>query len=58
MLHRWGGIMAFTDDGLPRTGGVPGVPGATYAAGFNGHGMSLGFAMGRALAGDGVLPFS
>ena len=49
--HRWAGIMAFTSDGLPRTGEVPGVPGAIYAAGFNGHGMSLGFATGRWLAG-------
>ena len=43
--------MAFTADGLPRTGEVPGVPGAIYAAGFNGHGMSLGFATGKWLAG-------
>lgn len=49
--HRWAGIMAFTSDGFPRTGEVPGVPGAVYAAGFNGHGMSLGFATGRWLAG-------
>lgn len=49
--HRWAGIMAFTSDGLPRTGEVPGIPGAVYAAGFNGHGMSLGFATGRWLAG-------
>jgi gamma-glutamylputrescine oxidase len=48
--HRWAGIMAFTSNGLPRTGEVPGVPGAIYAAGFNGHGMSLGFATGRWLA--------
>jgi gamma-glutamylputrescine oxidase len=48
--HRWAGIMAFTPDGLPRTGEVPGTPGATYAAGFNGHGMSLGFATGKWLA--------
>lgn len=49
--HRWAGTMAFTSDGLPRVGEVPGIPGATYAAGFNGHGMSLGFATGRYLAG-------
>jgi len=49
--HRWAGIMAFTPDGLPRTGEVPGIPQAIYAAGFNGHGMSLGFATGRWLAG-------
>jgi gamma-glutamylputrescine oxidase len=49
--HRWAGIMAFTADGLPKSGEVPGVPGAIYAAGFNGHGMSLGFATGKWLAG-------
>jgi len=49
--HRWAGTMAFTADGLPRTGEVPEVPGAIYAAGMNGHGMSLGFATGRWLAG-------
>ncbi len=48
--HRWAGTMAFTSDGLPRTGQVPGLPGAFYVAGFNGHGMSLGFATGRWLA--------
>ncbi len=47
---RWGGTMAVTADGLPRVGEVPGVPGAIYAAGLNGHGMSLGFATGRHLA--------
>lgn len=60
VVRRWAGIMAFTPDGLPRTGEVPGVPGAIYAAGFNGHGMSLGFATGRWLArrvmGDGQGP--
>lgn len=50
ILNRWAGTMAFTADGLPRTGEVPGVPGATYAAGMNGHGMSLGFATGKWLA--------
>jgi glycine/D-amino acid oxidase-like deaminating enzyme len=50
IVHRWGGTMAFTEDGLPVVGEVPGVPGAIYAAGFNGHGMSLGFATGRWLA--------
>jgi gamma-glutamylputrescine oxidase len=47
---RWAGTMAFTDSGLPLVGEVPGMPAATYAAGFNGHGMSLGFVMGRYLA--------
>ncbi len=48
--QRWAGTMAFTSDGLPRIGEVPGLPAAIYAAGFNGHGMSLGFATGRYLA--------
>lgn len=48
--RRWAGTMAFTADGLPRLGEVPGVPGALYAAGLNGHGLSLGFALGRHLA--------
>lgn len=48
--HRWAGTMAFTPDGVPRIGEVPGIPAALYAAGFNGHGMSLGFATGRHLA--------
>jgi glycine/D-amino acid oxidase-like deaminating enzyme len=51
VLNRWAGTMAFTVDGLPRAGGVPGIPGAIYAAGMNGHGMSLGFATGKWLAG-------
>jgi len=50
VVRRWAGIMAFTADGLPAIGEVPDVPGALYAAGFNGHGMSLGFITGRHLA--------
>ncbi len=50
VLQRWAGTMGFTRDGLPRIGEVPGLPGVLYAAGFNGHGMSLGFATGRYLA--------
>ena len=49
--HRWAGTMAFTPDGQPRIGEAPGLPGALYAAGLNGHGMSLGFVLGRELAG-------
>jgi len=48
--HRWAGTMAFTADGLPCFGTVPEIPAALYAAGMNGHGMSLGFATGRYLA--------
>jgi gamma-glutamylputrescine oxidase len=50
ILHRWAGTMAFTADGLPAIGTVPGIPAALYAVGMNGHGMSLGFATGRYLA--------
>lgn len=50
VTQRWAGTMAFTPDGLPRLGEVPGVSGARYAVGFNGHGMSLGFVTGRHLA--------
>ena len=48
--HRWAGTMAFTDDGLPAIGAVPHLPAALYAAGMNGHGLSLAFAIGRYLA--------
>ncbi|MFP3939179.1 MAG: NAD(P)/FAD-dependent oxidoreductase [Thermoanaerobaculia bacterium] len=61
--RRWAGVMAFTPDHMPRAGDVPELPGAVYAAGFNGHGMSLGFVTGRWLArrvvegrGDPLLP--
>ena len=50
IVRRWAGIMAFTPDGLPRIGDVPGLPGAVAAVGWNGHGMSLAFAAGRHLA--------
>jgi glycine/D-amino acid oxidase-like deaminating enzyme len=42
--------MAFTPDGQPRIGEAPGLRGVLYAAGMNGHGMSLGFVTGRELA--------
>jgi glycine/D-amino acid oxidase-like deaminating enzyme len=42
--------MAFTPDRLPRLGEVEHLPGAVYAAGFSGRGMSLGFAAGHWLA--------
>lgn len=50
IARRWAGVMAFTPDGMPRIGRAPGMPGVLYAAGFNGHGMSMGFATGRHLA--------
>ena len=48
--HRWAGTMGFTADGFPVIGAVDHAPGALYAAGFSGLGMSLGFATGRYLA--------
>jgi glycine/D-amino acid oxidase-like deaminating enzyme len=60
VVRRWAGVMAFTDDGLPRLGEHPGIANAFYAAGFNGHGLSLAFATGRHLArrvcGEAVAP--
>jgi gamma-glutamylputrescine oxidase len=50
VVHRWAGTIAATTDGLPWMRSVPGIPGAAYACGFNGSGLSLGFALGRRLA--------
>jgi len=50
IARRWAGVMAFTSDGMPRIGAAPEMPAVLYAAGFNGHGMSLGFVTGRHLA--------
>ncbi len=50
VLHRWAGTMVRTADGLPWVRSVPNVPAAAYACGFNGGGLSLGFALGRRLA--------
>jgi glycine/D-amino acid oxidase-like deaminating enzyme len=50
VVQRWAGTDAVTADGLPWVRSVPGVPGAAYACGFNGGGLSLGFALGRRLA--------
>jgi gamma-glutamylputrescine oxidase len=48
--QRWAGTIAMTADGLPWMRSVEGIPGAAYACGFNGGGLSLGFALGRRLA--------
>lgn len=47
IVQRWAGTMALTPNGLPRMSDVPGLPGAMYAVGCNGHGMSTGFVTGR-----------
>jgi glycine/D-amino acid oxidase-like deaminating enzyme len=38
---RWTGIMAFTPDGLPLVGAVPGSDRLWVCAGWNGHGLAL-----------------
>jgi glycine/D-amino acid oxidase-like deaminating enzyme len=38
---RWTGIMAFTPDGLPLVGAVPGSDRQWVCAGWNGHGLAL-----------------
>lgn len=51
VVQRWSGVMGFSPDGLPSIGRVPGSEGPNYwAAGFTGHGMSIGFLIGRVLA--------
>ncbi|PHH60171.1 hypothetical protein CDD81_2057 [Ophiocordyceps australis] len=46
----WSGIMAFTGDGLPLVGGVPGRRGEWVAAGYCGDGMVWAWLCGAALA--------
>lgn len=41
VTHRWGGIMGFTPDALPRVGPIDGDDRVWVCAGFTGHGMSL-----------------
>ena len=36
--HRWAGIMAFSSDGLPLIGALPGVEGCYLAGAYTGHG--------------------
>lgn len=61
VARRWAGTMAFTPNGLPSLGEIPHLPGAFYAAGLGGHGLSLGFTLGRHLAqgllGEDTGPF-
>jgi len=38
ITHRWAGIMAFSKDGLPLIGSLPGKPHCFIAGGFTGHG--------------------
>jgi sarcosine oxidase subunit beta len=50
VARSWVGIEAFTADGLPVLGPVPGVAGLLVAAGFSGHGFALAPAVGDILA--------
>jgi gamma-glutamylputrescine oxidase len=42
VARRWAGIMGFSADGLPLAGVLPDKPRVGFAAGFTGHGLSLG----------------
>jgi sarcosine oxidase subunit beta len=46
----WAGLEAFTPDGLPVLGPVPGVTGLLLATGFSGHGFALSPMVGDILA--------
>jgi len=52
----WAGLEAFTSDGIPVIGPLPGVDGIIAAVGFSGHGFALAPAVGviveRLLAGS------
>jgi glycine/D-amino acid oxidase-like deaminating enzyme len=45
-----GGVMAFTPDGQPLLGRMPGVEGLFHCAGFCGHGVSQSAGIGRLMA--------
>lgn len=47
--YRFSGVMAYTKDGLPVVGELPGRKRVFYALGFNGHGLGYGMAMARLL---------
>jgi glycine/D-amino acid oxidase-like deaminating enzyme len=50
----WTGIMAFTPDGLPLVGAVPGAERRLVCVGWNGHGLALA-PLSAALVVDGIL---
>ena len=50
LAQSWAGLEAFTPDGLPLIGAVPGVAGAFAATGFCGHGFALSPVVGDILA--------
>ncbi len=50
LARSWAGLEAFTPDGVPLIGPVPGIEGLLVAAGFCGHGFALSPAVGDILA--------
>lgn len=52
--RRWAGIMAFSRDGLPLVGPLPGVEHAYIAGGYTGHGNAYALRASRVIA-DGIL---
>ncbi len=44
--------MAFSSDGLPLIGNLPGVPGCYIAGGYTGHGNAYALLAARMIAGD------
>jgi glycine/D-amino acid oxidase-like deaminating enzyme len=52
IVRMWAGIMGFTADGLPLIGRMPGSPGLTLAAGFNGGGFSWAAQVGKIVAAE------
>ncbi|MFI5274422.1 MAG: NAD(P)/FAD-dependent oxidoreductase, partial [Ktedonobacterales bacterium] len=48
--RRWAGIMAFSADGLPYAGMLPGVPGVYVCGGYTGHGNACAILAARTVA--------
>ena len=48
--QEWTGIMGFSPDDNPLIGELPGYPGEYIMAGYTGHGMSIAFGAGKAIA--------
>ncbi|MGG6295499.1 NAD(P)/FAD-dependent oxidoreductase [Leptolyngbya sp. AN02str] len=48
--QEWTGIMAFSPDDNPLIGALPGYPNEFIIAGYSGHGMTIAFGAGRAIA--------
>jgi glycine/D-amino acid oxidase-like deaminating enzyme len=48
--RRWAGIMAFSPDGLPLVGALPGMAGAYVSGGYTGHGNASAILAARIVA--------